>query len=56
MSEDSNYSIDFLIKTAFEYELTNYLKQIKIDQEEKDIQRVISYLEKRVKEIRERYK
>ena len=48
-----SYSIDFLLKTAFEYELLNKIK-VKKEQNE-DLDKVVAYLEKRIKEIKERY-
>lgn len=48
-----SYSIDFLLKTAFEYELLNNIRLNK--EPDDDLKKVIAYLEKRIKEIKERY-
>jgi hypothetical protein len=51
-----NYSTDMILKSAFEYELNNLLKLVNI-QEGKIAQiAIIDYLERRIKEIKDRYK
>jgi hypothetical protein len=51
----SSYSIDMMIRYAFEYELNNYVKIQKIDSlldTEQEI--VINYLENRIQEFKQK--
>lgn len=54
--QEPNFSTDFLIKTAFEYELTNKLKLCNMKESNAQCtQIIVDYLEKRIKEIKEKY-
>jgi hypothetical protein len=50
-----NYSIDFLTATVFEKELTNILNCSNIVEGEEIKKLIIEYMERRIKEIKERY-
>lgn len=50
----NSYSIDFLIKTIFEYELRNKLL-IKKEVGDNENEIIISYFEQRIKEIKKVY-
>lgn len=62
MPNDSGYSVDMIIKSAFEYELNNYINTRLTDNpnfivpEQMAMIIVKEYLDKRVKEIKERHK
>lgn len=51
----NSYSVDTMLRYAFEYELTNYLKieQLK-DFNNEEQQKIINYFEKRIAEIKDR--
>lgn len=51
MNDTTSYSIDMLIKAAFEFEIVNFLNQP--DDNKKIIK---EYLEERVRQIKERHK
>jgi hypothetical protein len=51
----NGYSIDFLIKTIFEYELKNHLTIKHIEGNDNETNVVITYFEQRIKEIKENY-
>lgn len=50
--DKNSYSINVMLRYAFEYELTNYLKIKQLDQfTTEDQQKIILYLENRIKEF-----
>jgi hypothetical protein len=53
---DYNYSQDYLIAVAFEKELTNNLLCSIIEENDEKKKVIIEYMERRIKEIKERYK
>ena len=53
---DYNYSQDYLIATAFEKELTNNILCSIIEENDEKKKIIIEYMERRIKEIKERYK
>jgi hypothetical protein len=56
MQQEHNYSIDYLKRAAFVDELNNCLKVLEEDDVTPEVVDVMQYLEKRIKEIDQKYK